>query len=68
MRPSEIAGSYSFGRRLGSWAVTSSVATVDSTANSIVTSNMMIRLGHVATIRMPPVGSGHARSVIWVSQ
>ena len=44
------------------------VITVARMPPSIVISNMMIRLGHQATIGMLPVTSGHARSVMVVSQ
>ncbi len=37
-------------------------------AESIVVSKMITRFGQCATIGMPPVGRGHARSVVAVSQ
>ena len=48
-------------RKLG--GDTSSETTVVRIAPSIVSSNMMTRFGHQATIGMPPSSSGHARSV-----
>ena len=37
-------------------------------AKSMVSSKMITRFGHIATIGMPPVGSGQSSSVNFVNQ
>ena len=48
---------------MGSLAVMNRLTTVARIAPSIVSSNMMMMFGHMATTGIPPVSKGHA---FWV--